>query len=211
MSKRKFENLFSEPSRKRHAAEPNTKKHTLDSDEEDYVDDSNVMDENDIEGEEDGMAGQDGEQRMTAFNMREELEEGHFDRDGHFIWKNEKEVRDNWLDNIDWHKIKHNSETANKYDVEETGMEANSDSEDEAEEPFAELETYKEILVFLQPKETINKAIKRLGGDMTKLSSVERLRRKKAGTLIISEDVTKLTELANQASKKSTKKSLVML
>lgn len=38
------------------------------------------------------MAGQDGEQRMTAFNMREELEEGHFDRDGHFIWKNEKEV-----------------------------------------------------------------------------------------------------------------------
>ncbi|XP_019758526.1 CD2 antigen cytoplasmic tail-binding protein 2 homolog [Dendroctonus ponderosae] len=198
MSKRKFENLFSEPSRKRHAAEPNTKKHTLDSDEEDYVDDSNVMDENDIEGEEDGMAGQDGEQRMTAFNMREELEEGHFDRDGHFIWKNEKEVRDNWLDNIDWHKIKHNSETANKYDVEETGMEANSDSEDEAEEPFAELETYKEILVFLQPKETINKAIKRLGGDMTKLSSVERLRRKKAGTLIISEDVTKLTELANQ-------------
>lgn len=55
-------------------------------------------------------------------------------------------VRDNWLDNIDWHKIKHNSETANKYDVEETGMDANSESEDEAEEPFAELETYKEIL-----------------------------------------------------------------
>lgn len=39
-----------------------------------------------------GFARQEGEQRMTAFNMREELEEGHFDRDGHFIWSNEKEV-----------------------------------------------------------------------------------------------------------------------
>lgn len=52
----------------------------------------------------------------------------------------------------------------------------------------------------MKPKETVNKALKRLGGDMSKLSSVERLKRKKAGTLTISEDVTKLTELANQVS-----------
>lgn len=50
----------------------------------------------------------------------------------------------------------------------------------------------------MKPKETINKALKRLGGNDTKLSSVERLKRKKAGTLKTSEDVTKLTELANQ-------------
>lgn len=50
----------------------------------------------------------------------------------------------------------------------------------------------------MKPKETINKALKRLGGDDIKLSSVERLKRKKAGTLKVSEDVTKLTELANQ-------------
>lgn len=52
----------------------------------------------------------------------------------------------------------------------------------------------------MKPKETVNKALKRLGGDVAKLSSVERLKRKKAGTLTISEDVTKLTELANQVS-----------
>ncbi|KAL1494010.1 hypothetical protein ABEB36_009683 [Hypothenemus hampei] len=196
MSKRHFIAGSYEPSRKRRPKDPNAKKHTLDSDEEDYVDESNVLDENDIEGEEDGFARQDGEQKMTAFNMREELEEGHFDRDGHFIWDNEKEVRDNWLDNIDWQKIKHPS--TNKYDIDLSGLDADNDSDEESESDFSELETYKQILAFMKPRETINKALKRLGGDIAKLSSVERLKRKKAGTLKESEDVTKLTELANQ-------------
>lgn len=199
MSKRKYESQFFEPDEKRITGPDEQEKHTLDSDEEDYVDETNVLDDNDIEGEEEGIARQEGEQRMTAFNMREELEEGHFDRDGHFIWKNEKEVRDNWLDNIDWQKIKHNSDNANKYDIEETGLATESDSDDEEPEaPFDELNTYKKIIGFLKPKETINKALKRLGGADIKLSSVERLRRKKAGTLKTSEDVTNLTELANQ-------------
>ncbi|XP_050299088.1 CD2 antigen cytoplasmic tail-binding protein 2 homolog isoform X2 [Anthonomus grandis grandis] len=198
MSKRKYQNEFYETTGKRFTAKPDQKKHTLDSDEEDFVDDTNVLNEDDIEGEEDGLARQDGEQKMTAFNMREELEEGHFDRDGHFIWKNEKEVRDNWLDNIDWQKIKHNSETAGKYDIEEAGLAADSDSEEEMDEDFSEIDTYKKILSYMKPKETINQAIKRLGGEMSKLSSLEKLKRKKAGTLVISEDVTKLTELANQ-------------
>lgn len=42
---------------------------------------------------------------FTAFNMKEELEEGHFDRDGHYLWKKDKEIRDNWLDNIDWVRV----------------------------------------------------------------------------------------------------------
>jgi CD2 antigen cytoplasmic tail-binding protein 2 len=37
--------------------------------------------------------------------MKEELEEGHFDKEGHYHWKKEKELRDNWLDNIDWLKV----------------------------------------------------------------------------------------------------------
>jgi len=37
--------------------------------------------------------------------MKEELEEGHFDKDGHYLWKKEKQVRDNWLDNIDWVQV----------------------------------------------------------------------------------------------------------
>ncbi|XP_030751712.1 CD2 antigen cytoplasmic tail-binding protein 2 homolog [Sitophilus oryzae] len=198
MSKRKYESQFFETNEKRTYTQGNEKKHTLDSDEEDFIDETNVLDENDIEGEEEGTTRQEGEQRMTAFNMKEELEEGHFDRDGHFIWKNEKDVRDNWLDNIDWHKIKHNAEFANKYDIEEAGLGAESDSDYETDTPFDQILVYKQILEFMKPKETINKALKRLGGDDTKLSSVERLKRKKAGTLKTSEDVTKLTELANQ-------------
>ncbi|CAG9763060.1 unnamed protein product [Ceutorhynchus assimilis] len=199
MSKRKYESQFSQPQNKRVSVNATDgKKHTLDSDEEDFVDEDNVLDENDIEGEEDGFARQDGEQKMTAFNMREELEEGHFDRDGHFIWDNEKEVRDNWLDNIDWQRIQPGS--SKKYAVESsttTGADSSS-SDSETEADFSEFDTYKQIIAYLKPKESINKALKRLGGADIKLSSVERLRRKKAGTLKVSEDVTKLTELANQ-------------
>lgn len=54
MSKRKYESQFFESEGKRFAGKPDEKKHTLDSDEEDYVDETNVLDENDIEGEEDG-------------------------------------------------------------------------------------------------------------------------------------------------------------
>lgn len=30
------------------------------------------------------------------------MEEGHFDTEGNYHWKNEKEIRDNWLENIEW-------------------------------------------------------------------------------------------------------------
>ncbi|CAH0553663.1 unnamed protein product [Brassicogethes aeneus] len=198
MSKRK--NAFSESkseSKRIHGTQFDGKKHTLDSDEEDFVDDDNVLDVDDIEGEEDGIARQDGEQRMTAFNMKEEMEEGHFDKDGHFIWSNETEIKDNWLDNIDWQRIKTNAKFKEKYNVDDKGLGAESDSDEGAESDFDEIETYKKIIGYVKPKETINKAIKRLSGDQ-KLSSMERLRRKKAGTLNSSEDVTNLTEFANK-------------
>lgn len=55
MSKRKYENNFFQPNEKKNTNLLNDgKKHTLDSDEEDYVDETNVLDENDIEGEEEG-------------------------------------------------------------------------------------------------------------------------------------------------------------
>lgn len=43
--------------------------------------------------------------KITPFNMREELEEGHFDKEGHYHWNKESEIKDNWLDNIDWVKV----------------------------------------------------------------------------------------------------------
>lgn len=53
-NKRKYDNKFFERKEKRSTQDRNEKKHTLDSDEEDFVDETNVLDENDIEGEEDG-------------------------------------------------------------------------------------------------------------------------------------------------------------
>jgi hypothetical protein len=39
--------------------------------------------------------------------MKEEMEEGHFDADGHYHFNKDAkgDLKDNWLDNIDWVKV----------------------------------------------------------------------------------------------------------
>ncbi|XP_050681401.1 CD2 antigen cytoplasmic tail-binding protein 2 homolog [Leptidea sinapis] len=180
------------------------KKHSLDSDEEDSgaeEEKQNVMNTDDIEGEEDGVGGVEGEITITPFNMKEELEEGHFDGQGHYHWKKEKEIKDSWLDNIDWVKVKGRPE--DKYKVhkvdENKGILDDTDSEDEeTEETFDLISNYKEILEHMKPKETIAKTLQRIGAK-SNISSAERWKRKKMG--IIDNDsklVTRVTELANQ-------------
>lgn len=39
---------------------------------------------------------------ITPFNLDEEMQEGHFDSEGNYFIKKDQEIRDNWLDNIDW-------------------------------------------------------------------------------------------------------------
>lgn len=56
-------------------------------------------------GQEEGAASFDGEVRITPFNMKEELEEGHFDTEGNYHWSKDVNIKDNWLDNIDWVKV----------------------------------------------------------------------------------------------------------
>jgi CD2 antigen cytoplasmic tail-binding protein 2 len=42
-----------------------------------------------------------------AFNMSEEMEEGHYDEDGNYVFNKEKEdIRDEWLDTLDWDSVK---------------------------------------------------------------------------------------------------------
>ncbi|XP_026807186.1 CD2 antigen cytoplasmic tail-binding protein 2 homolog [Rhopalosiphum maidis] len=160
-------------------------------DDDDSVDENNydVMQEQDIEGQEEGVVGQDGEIRITPFNMQEELEEGHFDKEGMYHWKKEKDVQDNWLENIDWCKIKDMSKEKKKTDESE---------EDNVE--FNVVAAYKEILSMMEPKETISKSLRRLGGNK-RLTTAERWKLKKAGLSTdegSSTKVTRLTELANQ-------------
>lgn len=56
-----------------------------------------------FDGQEKATIDFDGDIKITAFNMEEEMQDGHFDKDGTFIFKKDKEmVKDSWLDNIDW-------------------------------------------------------------------------------------------------------------
>lgn len=92
--------------------------------------------------------------------MREEMEEGHFDKQGHFIWRNEKEIHDNWLDNINWQQIKPRNTVKNKDNIHGLADESDSDQE----EDFDEIDTYKQLLTYMKPNETVNKTLRRLGG-----------------------------------------------
>lgn len=140
--------------------------------------------------------------------MKEELEEGHFDSEGHFQWSKEKEIKDNWLDNLDWVKIKHTHQTKEGQSSSDATMAApgtsglaDSSSEDEDEtslKNFDIIAAYRRILELMKPNETISKTLRRLGQQTAKISSIERFRRKKAG--IVDENaalVTELTELCN--------------
>ncbi|XP_030040249.2 CD2 antigen cytoplasmic tail-binding protein 2 homolog [Manduca sexta] len=202
MSKRPASEVFDDEGPKQPVREG--KKHSLDSDEEDNgaeEERNNVMNADDIEGEEEGVGGIEGEITITPFNMKEELEEGHFDAQGHYQWKKQTEIKDGWLDNIDWVKVKGRPE--DKYKIHKSednkGLGDESSSEDEEiNEKFDLIENYKEILQHMKPRETIAKALQRLGAS-SKISSAERWKRKKAG--IIDENskiVTRITELANQ-------------
>lgn len=44
----------------------------------------------------------EGGVRITPFNLQEEMEEGHFDADGNYFLNQDAQIRDSWLDNIDW-------------------------------------------------------------------------------------------------------------
>ncbi|CAK6961129.1 CD2 antigen cytoplasmic tail-binding protein 2 [Scomber scombrus] len=86
-------------------------KHSLDSDEEDEGEEKqtskyDILASDDVEGQEGATIDFDEGVSITPFNLDEEMQEGHFDSEGNYFVKKEEEIRDNWLDNIDWVRIK---------------------------------------------------------------------------------------------------------
>ncbi|KYM95164.1 PREDICTED: CD2 antigen cytoplasmic tail-binding protein 2 homolog [Cyphomyrmex costatus] len=201
MSKRKFDDM--------EGASKQPLKNSLDSDEDDdevNEDTYNVMNEDEFEGTEDGPSAPEANVGFTAFNMKEELEEGHFDKDGHYLWKKEKQIRDNWLDNIDWVQVKPSSTTniqKSTKSSENYGL-GDSDSDDEGDIMFDPIPLYKKILEYLKPGETVSKTLCRLGKGKKKLTTAERWKKKKESKTDKKEEdpnsvnITKLTELANE-------------
>lgn len=164
----------------------------------------NRLDENEIEGEEDGDSriDEEDEVKITPFNMKEELQEGHFDADGHYQWKKDKEIKDNWLDNIDWVKIKKDSNYKQKYNaagLPDSDADSSTDEEEAAKiQAFDLKQTYKNIIGMMKPKESVKKSLQRLGGNK-KMSTAERWKRRKAGIIDESEVlVTKLTGFCDE-------------
>ena len=76
-----------------------------------------------IPGQEDDTIDKDGEIKITPFNLREENEDGHFAKDGSFIWNKKKEGEDSdvWLENIDWGKV-----WSSRIDIKSSTFEKNS-------------------------------------------------------------------------------------
>lgn len=147
-------------------------KHSLDSDEEleeEKVEDgSNVLLEDDIEGQEDETIRHDGEITVTPFNLKDELEEGHFDAQGNYIANVDTEATDEWLESVDWRKVE------NKQFKEE-------EEEMEEDEPpaLAPLKIMQDMIEIMKPGENVLKCLRRLGGNKKPVSSADRWKKKK--------------------------------
>lgn len=172
-------------------------KHSLDSDEEDEEENTNsskydILASDDVEGQEGATIDFDEGVSITPFNLDEEMQEGHFDSEGNYFVKKEEQIRDNWLDNIDWVRIKEQpfkkkkkglgaKRTRRAGDEDEAEEEkkreeqqADKDDEEEeeeetepAEDPLASYtqnQLTEALVELLQPGETVTAALRRLGG-----------------------------------------------
>lgn len=162
------------------------------------------MNPDDIEGEEAGDERVDAEEevKFTPFNMKEELEEGHFDQSGHYHFKKDERHLDNWLDDVDWVKVKKDENYRKKYYTADGEYNSSSD-EDEAlaapAKPFDSLTSFREILSFMQPRESINKSLQRLNKSKMNVTTAQRFKMKKQGIVDeASEKITKITGLVNE-------------
>nr|XP_057904543.1 CD2 antigen cytoplasmic tail-binding protein 2 isoform X2 [Doryrhamphus excisus]XP_057904544.1 CD2 antigen cytoplasmic tail-binding protein 2 isoform X2 [Doryrhamphus excisus] len=172
-------------------------KHSLDSDEEDDGEDNesskyDILANDDVDGQENATIDFDEGVSITPFNLEEEMEEGHFDSEGNYFIKKEQQIRDNWLDNIDWVRIKEQPFKQKKKGLsakrkrrvgdedeaeEEKQREEQQENKDEEEEEDGEAEPAEDplasytqqqlteaLLELLLPGETVTAALRRLGG-----------------------------------------------
>lgn len=156
-------------------------KHSIDSDdeEEDRTTEAKFekMKDDDIEGQEDDTLDNDDGIKITPFNLKEEQQEGSFSKDGNFVWDKKDELKDAWLDDIDWMKVK----TKSKKELEKEEQE--DEDEDEMQENYSEIENYKLMMEFMRPGESVAKALRRLGGGKAAMSASQRWKKKKAGVV----------------------------
>lgn len=152
-------------------------KHSLDSDEEEEDDEGgddstkyDILNAEDVEGQESATVDFEDGVRITPFNLKEEMEEGHFDSEGNYFVNKETLIRDNWLDNIDWVRVKDQGLGQRKTILVKEGDEETKDEDDDDDDmdvkgktPLEKKALLEGLLEMLQPGETVAKAIRRLG------------------------------------------------
>eukprot|EP00730_Choanoeca_flexa_P011742 TRINITY_DN2782_c0_g1_i1.p1 TRINITY_DN2782_c0_g1~~TRINITY_DN2782_c0_g1_i1.p1 ORF type:complete len:314 (+),score=91.58 TRINITY_DN2782_c0_g1_i1:119-1060(+) len=177
---------------KRARAREAAQTHTLESDEEDEGEDEkqtkatyHLTDEDLHENLDSEFA--DGGYEVTGFNLKDEMEEGHFDETGNFIFKKDEEHEgDNWLAAGQLH----NPEKEVKFQ----GRHVEHSQADIPEDRFELMEA---LVALLQPQESISRALIRLGG-----GKQTQPRRRKAGAAASAgagdlKAVERMTSLAN--------------
>ena len=160
MSKRKAVR-FAEGEEKRQCIEKEERtfksKHSLDSDEEEEGDEKTnenyVLRDEDLDGQEDDTIYLDEGTKITPFNLREEMEEGYFDAQGNYFLNKDEDIRDEWLDAVDWQKIKESGRTTTAYEA----MFEDADETDKKD-------LLRQMIELVQPGESVLKALRRLGG-----------------------------------------------
>lgn len=151
--------------------------------------------------------------------MDEELQQGHFDEEGHYHWnrKDEDEVKDNWLDDLEFgpnRKAKQTSDPnekpstsfAGRFDsVKSTDLFDRKDIKIKIPDKPSELEKldtkeiYCKIVNLMKPKESVKKVFQRLSGHDKKLTTIQRFRLRKEGKLNNPDEImNKLTEYVNE-------------
>uniref|UniRef100_A0A8C8RM78 CD2 antigen cytoplasmic tail-binding protein 2 n=1 Tax=Pelusios castaneus TaxID=367368 RepID=A0A8C8RM78_9SAUR len=139
-------------------------KHSLDSDEEDEDEEGddgraskyNILASEDVEGQESATIDYEDGVRITPFNLEEEMEEGHFDSEGNYFLRREALIRDNWLDNIDWVRIKEQPPGGRQ-------LPSGEQEEDGGRQPLDKQTLLEGMVELVRPGETVARAIQRLG------------------------------------------------
>ncbi|KAI9485122.1 hypothetical protein BDB00DRAFT_878056 [Zychaea mexicana] len=102
------------------------------------------------------------EPKLTAFNMRQEMEEGSFDQQGNYhINKTDPQAyHDRWMEGVS----RKDMAMAKDAQVRREQEEALKEAERQANVPQTKTDVYRELVKYLKPGENVNQAIGKLGG-----------------------------------------------
>ncbi|KAI8149198.1 hypothetical protein BJV82DRAFT_505506 [Fennellomyces sp. T-0311] len=166
------------------------------------------LDSRDVDSEdEDG----NKEPKLTAFNMRQEMEEGSFDQQGnyHVNKADPQAIHDRWLEGVS----RKDMARAKDAQIKREQAEAVKEAERQANVPQTKTDVYRELVKYLKPGETVGQAIGKLSSNAStakvpkwKQKLMEKKNRNKKQTAPVSEadeaerqrKVERLTELADQ-------------